>query len=127
VIMHDWWVYQVLTAAGGRLISDDEPGLLYRQHADNVIGANDGFGAMLMRLRMVVGGRYRRWNDQNMIALNAAAHFFTVENRTLLTAFAQARVAPLPQRLRGLWSLGLYRQGFISQAAFWLAAIFGRI
>ena len=37
--LHDWWAYLLVTAAGGRLVQDEEPVVLYRQHAQNLIGA----------------------------------------------------------------------------------------
>jgi glycosyltransferase involved in cell wall biosynthesis len=36
---HDWWCYLMVTAAGGRLIQDPEPVILYRQHGGNAVGA----------------------------------------------------------------------------------------
>jgi glycosyltransferase involved in cell wall biosynthesis len=36
---HDWWCYLLVTAAGGRVVRDDRGVILYRQHAENVIGA----------------------------------------------------------------------------------------
>lgn len=37
--LHDWWSYLVVSAAGGRLIADPVPVVLYRQHRANAIGA----------------------------------------------------------------------------------------
>ena len=37
--LHDWWAYLLVTAAGGRLVQDEEPVVLYRQHAQNLVGA----------------------------------------------------------------------------------------
>jgi glycosyltransferase involved in cell wall biosynthesis len=37
--LHDWWCYLVVAAAGGRLVFDTEPVVLYRQHNDNMVGA----------------------------------------------------------------------------------------
>lgn len=37
--LHDWWAYLLVTAAGGRLVHDDEPVVLYRQHPGNLVGA----------------------------------------------------------------------------------------
>ncbi len=38
--LHDWWSYLLVSAAGGHIIADDRPALLYRQHADNAVGAH---------------------------------------------------------------------------------------
>lgn len=37
--LHDWWSYLLVGAAGGRLIADPEPVVLYRQHSRNAVGA----------------------------------------------------------------------------------------
>lgn len=36
--VHDWWCYLLVTAAGGRVMVDDVPVALYRQHGSNAIG-----------------------------------------------------------------------------------------
>lgn len=38
MIMHDNWVYVVCLALGGKVIYDENPHVLYRQHNNNVIG-----------------------------------------------------------------------------------------
>ena len=37
--LHDWWSYLVVTAAGGQVVFDGEPTVLYRQHGGNAVGA----------------------------------------------------------------------------------------
>lgn len=37
--LHDWWSYLLVGAAGGRLIADPVPVVLYRQHSENAVGA----------------------------------------------------------------------------------------
>ncbi len=37
--LHDWWSYLVVSAAGGRLVADPTPVMLYRQHRRNAVGA----------------------------------------------------------------------------------------
>jgi hypothetical protein len=39
ITIHDWWCYLVVAAAGGQVVADQTPSVLYRQHADNLIGA----------------------------------------------------------------------------------------
>lgn len=62
---HDWWAYQIVTGAGGKIILDQEPGLYYRQHAGNVLGASRGLKAKLRRagkgsVAKFSGGRFSR-------------------------------------------------------------------
>jgi len=42
-IVHDWFLYIAVSGCGGVVIYDPVPSLRYRQHTDNLIGANTGF------------------------------------------------------------------------------------
>jgi len=127
VVMHDWWLYQIVSGAGGLVLYDAEPMVLYRQHGNNVIGANASAAARLRRARLVAGGLLRKWNETNIAALTASAHRLTPENRALLAAFAAAKRAPLRARLEGLARLGLYRQTRGGRLGYWAAAAAGLI
>ena len=37
IIMHDWWAYLCISSFG-QVVFDREPKILYRQHANNVLG-----------------------------------------------------------------------------------------
>lgn len=50
---HDWLIYAVCRARGWRWHIDAAPRLRYRQHGDNVMGANAGIGAARQRLRLI--------------------------------------------------------------------------
>jgi glycosyltransferase involved in cell wall biosynthesis len=127
VAMHDWWLYQVVAGAGGEVIYDPEPALLYRQHGGNAIGANASWPARFRRAALVAKGRFRAWNEANIAALREAAPLFTPENRALLEGFAAARRAPLAPRLAALRRLGLYRQTRGGDASLWFAAAAGLV
>ncbi|QYK40427.1 MAG: glycosyltransferase [Paracoccaceae bacterium] len=128
VVVHDWWAYQIVTGAGGTVVHDDHPTILYRQHEDNQIGANDGWQARIRRLGQVADGTFRGWNDVNMVALRASAARLTPEARRLLDDWDRMRHTPgMPRRLWRLARLGLYRQTLASTLALWLAAVMGRL
>lgn len=128
LVAHDWWLYQLVTGAGGTVVHDDRPALLYRQHDANLIGANDGWRAKLHRIAMIWQGRFADWNDINIEALRLAAPLLTLENRTLLERFAHMRALPGPRRrLAALGQMGLYRQSRASTWALWLAAALGKL
>lgn len=38
-LLHDWWAYLMVTGAGGRVLTDNQPALFYRQHGQNAVGA----------------------------------------------------------------------------------------
>jgi glycosyltransferase involved in cell wall biosynthesis len=125
LVSHDWWIYQLITGAGGQVVHDDEPSLLYRQHSANLIGANDSTLASLWRMKLVFEGRFRKWNDLNIAALRASAHRLTPENRELLERFSRARRRPVLRRLGDLRRCGVYRQSLRGNVAMWIAAIYG--
>ncbi len=128
VVVHDWWAYQLITGAGGRLLFDDRPLLLYRQHDGNSIGANDGIMAKLRRLGMLADGTMRRWMDTNLAALQTAKDLLEPEARALMDELADLRRDKSPlRRLARLRALGLYRQTRSSTLALWLAALTGRL
>ncbi len=59
VVMHDWLTYAICRAYKRKWVIDAAPSLMYRQHANNVIGANSGIKAIINRLRKINGGWYR--------------------------------------------------------------------
>jgi glycosyltransferase involved in cell wall biosynthesis len=127
VVSHDWWMYQLVSGSGGIVIYDREPGLLYRQHDGNAVGANGTAKTAAQRFLRVMQGRFRDWNDQNVAALSANEDLLTPESRDILAAFRQARRAPLPRRLRMMRALGLHRQTLRDNLALWFAVVTGRI
>ena len=127
LVVHDWWLYQIITGTGGQVIFDDAPLLLYRQHSGNLIGANRGLEAKKKRLSMLFSGRFRRWNTINIKALTASAHRLTPENRALLEMFARDRDGTLWQRVSMIRRAGLYRQGLQGSLSLYLAALLRRV
>jgi rhamnosyltransferase len=59
VELHDWLIYAVCRADGRKWIVDKLPSVKYRQHTTNVIGANVGFFALLVRFKKLKQGWYR--------------------------------------------------------------------
>jgi hypothetical protein len=121
---HDWWAYQIVTGAGGRVMFDQDPQVFYRQHPGNVVGGNSGPCARARRLVGLVRGTFRQATDQNLEALAFAADHFTAENRRVLRDFASLRRTP---STRSLASRGLYRQSRADTLALHTAALTGRL
>lgn len=125
--VHDWWLYQIVSGAGGVVLLDDRPQLLYRQHGRNQIGANRGMGSKLRRFRAMLQGTYRRWMDMNIAALSARAELLTPQSRALLDRLARDRDGPMRARLALLGQSGLHRKGRVNQATLWLAAMLRKL
>lgn len=125
--VHDWWLYQLISGAGGTVLLGEVPHILYRQHHGNQIGANTGLRSKLKRFHAMLHGTYRGWNDLNVTALTAARDLLTPDAQEILSRFAQDRDGTLPARLSMLRSTRLHRKGHINQATLWLAAMLGKL
>lgn len=78
VEFHDWMIYAWARSHGKKWHIEASPTMQYRQHANNVFGANSGLTAFRRRLRHVRSGWYRRQVLQ-IAALNADGSSFTRE------------------------------------------------
>lgn len=127
VIFHDWWIYLLISGAGGQVIHDPEPQILYRQHPGAVLGAGE-IGHKWIRARaQVVAGTYRTRLERNFAALDAVRWVLTPDHQRLLDRLIAARLAPMPQRIWQLVGLGLYRQDRLSQLGLWGALALARL
>lgn len=126
-VVHDWFMYMAVSGCGGIVIYDPVPGLRYRQHAANLIGANTGLIAKIKRFGQMLAGEHQRWNTRNLEALSGLREQLTPENRRIYDEFCCFRDASLWKRLAGLYRAGLYRQTFRGTITLWLAALFKRL
>jgi hypothetical protein len=128
VVAHDWWLYLLVSGAGGIVQYDAQPTLKYRQHQQNVIGSNIGWRSRIQRLRMLLSNRFRDWNTLNMRALEACAHVMSPDHRATFLLFSQARSAPSGlRRMYALRRAGLYRQTVLGNLSLMVAAILRKI
>jgi rhamnosyltransferase len=56
VALHDWFIYAFARSRGFKWLIDHESHMLYRQHAENVVGANVGIKAKLQRFKKLREG-----------------------------------------------------------------------
>jgi glycosyltransferase involved in cell wall biosynthesis len=119
IAFHDWWLYQLVTGAGGRVLLDPLPVALYRQHSANALGAAGDARARLRRAALIAGGTYAAWGRAHRRALAASG---------VLTPQAQALLAALGDRPGPLCMLrlGLHRDTRLGTAALIAAALLGR-
>lgn len=127
VFAHDWWLYLLISGAGGTIVADPRPVLLYRQHAQNVIGAGHGIAGHLRRKMGVLNGDYRRRISTNIAAMRRCGMYLTEENRDILARFAAAQEGRSARRIYLMGACRPYRQSGLASAAFWGAAVIGRV
>ncbi len=130
-VFHDWLTYMVVSACGGQIIFDDTPTVLYRQHGQNLIGANKGLIPKLTRLKKLFAGEFRDWAENNICALTPLIPAMTPENKITFEGFVQLHQLQgwryCFKRLQLFLKLGLYRQRTAEHIGFLLAAFLGKI
>lgn len=126
-VSHDWFCYLMVSGTGGDVTFCRDPLVQYRQHGENLVGANTGWRARAERLAAALGGRFTRWNLANLAAMDAVADLLTPDARETMAAFRAARTAPLPHRLALLRQSGVYRQTRFGQLSLGLAAVLGKL
>ena len=118
VTLHDWWAYIVVSGAGGRIVYDPDPVVLYRQHEGNLVGVPSGWinrgWAALRRGPRVFMGTFRA----HVAALQAQPDLLAAPARAQLDQVARALRGGVVARLRCLAMPGLRRQTTLETALF---------
>ena len=127
VISHDWLAYILTSGSGGAVIYDQEPSIYYRQHGDNLMGANATLRGRLERLFKMLRGEFRAWNSSNLRILADFVDDLTTQNRRVLELFSRARDAGFFSRVIFLRRSGVRRQTRLDNVALLIATILGRI
>ena len=127
IISHDWWIYILVTGCGGRVIYDKQPTILYRQHQNNIIGANKGISARLSRLLGVIDGRYKKWIQANLDVLEEIEINFTEDNRFVLNNSIRARKSGFFKRIYIFSKIKLFRQTLVGSFAFIIAIMMNKV
>jgi glycosyltransferase involved in cell wall biosynthesis len=121
--VHDWWIYLVATAVGGRIFFDPYPSVDYRIHSRNQIGANNS----RLRRGWMLLSRFKTWNDSNMCALERIEGAMCPENRKTFELFRRSRKQGLLPRLYGLLRSGVCRETVLDNCGLLFAALVGQI
>ena len=101
ILMHDWYL-ALLASAFGNLVFIDQPGELYRQHSDNVLGAR------------TLSKRFKKWIRPHILfavywdliknSQKQASHLLQMplsqSNRELIEAFVTIMDKPMLERFR---------------------------
>lgn len=127
IASHDWWVYMLVSGCGGRVFYDSFPGVRYRQHGSNVAGQNTTVLAKLSRAKGLFAGKFKKWNQTNLSALNEMMPYLTNENRRTLALFSKARSGLFFSRIYNFYRSGVYRQTFSGNVGLLIAVLLRKI
>lgn len=123
---HDWWSYQVLMGAGGKVYYDPKPQIDYRQHQNNVFGKNTGHAAILRRISGLLSGQYSQWIDNNLLALEACHSLLTADNLSIVRRLQEARQRGGISCAIFLWKNDIKRQTRMANIGLYVSVLFRR-
>jgi glycosyltransferase involved in cell wall biosynthesis len=126
-LVHDWFCYIVVSGAGGTLFYDPVPGVRYRQHENNIIGANNSLRAKITRMMWLFAGRFVHWNALNIEALEKLDDILTHDAKFVVGQFQLARSGSLFKRFAALRNSGVYRQTRLGTISLFVACLFRKL
>ena len=126
-VAHDWWCYILISGVGGNVFYDTSPKLLYRQHMNNVLGANAGLMSTLKRAKYLFTNILKSWNDRNEENFELNSNLFTEKNLVIGRMFFKNRKGNIFQRLQAAFPLIVQRETVAGKVGFLVGAVLGKI
>lgn len=124
---HDWWVYQLVTGAGGKVLYDPIPQVMYRQHTNAIVGGSTSFLTRVRRLKRAFMGEFSVWSEQHLACLRMSYAYLNESSRETLECFMAMRSAKFMDRYRLFKRSGLYRQSWLGSKTLMLEALLKKI
>jgi len=124
---HDWWLYILVTGSGGEVVFDSQPYIYYRQQNNSLVGQNTTIRARIHRLRSMLAGKYRLWNDQHAAVLSAHQSILNSASNILFSNFIHLRDSHIFNRLKMLWVCRIHRQGALGFPGLLLAVLLKKV
>lgn len=87
VIMHDWWIY-LYVCTFGKVLFDEQPAIMYRQHQGNVLGGSRDGLIQKWRERLE---RFLNGNNHYILSRQARQFLATYEDRLTHTQIDEMR------------------------------------
>jgi glycosyltransferase involved in cell wall biosynthesis len=127
ILIHDWWIYLVVSAFG-KVIYDEEPRILYRQHSSNMIGERSGLLAKWVKriVRFLKQGRIPFVTVQAEEFHRIFGDYLPAGKKLILDRFINER-STFMGRLRYALRGETYRQSKLDDLIYRILIIFGRI
>jgi glycosyltransferase involved in cell wall biosynthesis len=107
---HDWWLYLLVSAAGGVVFYDNRATVRYRQHDSNQIGINSNFQSYARRARSFMRSDFRCLLKIHLAELDKRLDRVSTQNRQTLNLFKKFLNSNFISRVLKIKKLGLYRQ-----------------
>ena len=107
--LHDWFIYAYARNHNLKWYIDSKPGMLYRQHDSNQVGANDSLKAMVKRFNLIKNKWYRLEIAKliNIFSLDNSFIHKALQKGYLGNLYLLINVRKLRRRLRDRIMLGV--------------------
>lgn len=127
-VWHDWTAYIATMACAGEVFYDSQPRILYRQHAQNVIGTEKGLTRRIINAIRHSKNKYEQWWLLNGKALSDIEPLMDAKISTSLQAYNLFRKGNNGTlRLKYALKAKLHRQTHVETALFYSAIIFNLV
>jgi glycosyltransferase involved in cell wall biosynthesis len=127
IVSHDWWLYIVATATGGKVLFDQEPHILYRQHKGNLVGSNLGFTSRFKCLQQLFSSRFADWIQQNHRCFKKLEAHMTIDSIQRAQILASVHQVWLYKRLCYFIQSGTRRQSVTGNIELSAAVVSDRV
>lgn len=125
--MHDWWLYQVVSAFG-RVLFDSTPKILYRQHGENVVGSASGLRFWTNRIRRQFGPKSKIIRTQANELLRLYGDQMSAENQLLIREFLErTQSSSIMERVAYAFKTPVFRQKSIDDLVLRSMMVFAQI
>jgi hypothetical protein len=117
-VLHDWWCYLLISGANGTILADSSAVLMYRQHAQNLIGAPSGLLRRGVAALLRGPAPFMHVMRDHLTALHAHRDLLCAESREDLSRVLSALAAGPRERLRAFELTGFQRQTWLETLLF---------
>lgn len=124
-IIHDWWLYQIISGAGGLVLWDKRPEILYRQHSENLIGSPNFVAKTIKSAKKIYNNYYLECFSVNMFCLLDNIHILTPEAIKILRAMDKKGKHNRLDAVLSMRRHGIHKKGFFENLLF-LILVFSR-
>jgi glycosyltransferase involved in cell wall biosynthesis len=124
---HDWWLYLLISGAGGKVFYDPTPLLLYRQHGNSIVGENTSFFNKFKRLLKLVDGGFKKWTDSNIKCLQMSEDLLTHNAKESLNILINIRQLNFFKKIKNMKLFRYYRQSSFQNLILKIAFLMNKI
>lgn len=126
-VLHDWWCYLLISGANGTILADSGAVLMYRQHAQNLIGAPSSLLRRGLAALLRGPAPFMRMMRDHLTALQEHGNLLCPHAREDLSVVLAAMSGGPRQKFRALSLEGLRRQTWLETLLFRIWFISGCI